>query len=106
MGKPEKLFLQIIKNLSNGVEGKMFGAKCIKSVNDKTAAFYWQDKMVFKLHEETQERAVQLNGAKVGSHLYACEKPMNGWISIPSEHSDKWADFTIKARVYVDGLTK
>ena len=28
MTESEKLFLQIIKELPNGIEGKMFGAKC------------------------------------------------------------------------------
>ena len=101
MTESEKLFLQIIKELPNGIEGKMFGAKCIKSSKGKTAAFFWEENMVFKLDPDTQERALKLNGSKVGSHLYDTDKPMKGWISIPGTHSDTWSDFAKKALNYV-----
>jgi len=106
MTESEKLFHQIIKRLSNGVEGKMFGAKCIKSTNGKTAAFLWQETMVFKLDEKAQKDALKLNGSKVGSHIYAPEKPMKGWISIPERHSDEWTEFAEKALIYVEKLKK
>ena len=92
MTKSEKLFHQIIRNLENGFEGKLFGAKCIKSINGKTAAFYWQESMIFKLD--------------LKSHLYAPNKPMKGWISIPKKHSVKWIEFASKALEYVDELKK
>lgn len=44
MTEPEKIFHQIIADLSNGAEGKMFGAKSIKSENGKTAAFFGKKK--------------------------------------------------------------
>ena len=47
MTESEKLFHQIIKELPGGIEGKMFGAKCIKSTNGKTAAIYWKESMDF-----------------------------------------------------------
>lgn len=106
MTEPEKIFHQIIKGIPNGIEGKMFGAKCIKSINGKTAAFFWKENMVFKLDEQTQEQALHLKGAKVGSHLYALEKPMMGWVSITAKHSDKWSEFAEKALKYVEGLKK
>ena len=106
MNEPEKQFHQIIKGLTNGVEGKMFGAKCIKSINGKTAAFFWQGNMVFKLDQETQEKALQLKGAKIGSHLYAPDKPMKGWVSVPAAHADKWMDFAEKALKNVEELKK
>ena len=106
MTEPENLFHQIIKGLPNGIEGKMFGAKCIKSPNGKTAAFFWQENMVFKLDQETQEKALKLNGSKIGAHLYAPEKPMKGWISIPEKHSYKWTEFAKKALEYVEELKK
>jgi len=106
MTEPEKLFHQIIEGLPNGIEGKMFGAKCIKSTNGKTAAFFWQETMVFKLDQETQEKALKLNGSKIGTHLYAPEKPMKEWISIPEKHSDEWTELAEKALVYVEELKK
>ena len=104
MTKSERLFLQIIKEFSNGIEGKMFGAKCIKSINGKTAVFLWQENMVFKLDEETQEKALKLDGSKTGSHLYAPDKPMKGWVSIPEIHSDKWAGFAEEALKFVEAI--
>ena len=65
----------------------MFGANCIKSINGKTAAFLWGAKMVFKLDQKYQKEALEINGAKIGSHLYAPEKQMNGWVSIPKNQS-------------------
>ena len=106
MTKSEKLFHQIIRNLENGFEGKLFGAKCIKSINGKTAAFYWQESMIFKLDLKSQKEALHLNGSKTGSHLYAPDKPMKGWISIPKKHSVKWIEFASKALEYVDELKK
>jgi hypothetical protein len=41
MTEPENVFNSIIKQLQFGIEGKMFGARCIKSSNGKTAAFFW-----------------------------------------------------------------
>lgn len=106
MTKPKDVFHQVINGLTNGVEGIMFGAKCIKSTNGKAAVFYWQENMVFKLDSKTREKALKLNGAIIGSHLYAPDKPMKGWISIPATHSDQWLDFTNKALEYVESLKK
>ena len=60
--------------------------------------------MVFKLDDKAQKNALKLNGSKVGSHIYAHEKPMKGWISIPERHSDKWAEFAEKALTHVEKL--
>lgn len=106
MTESEKLFHQISSGIPNSVEGKMFGAKCIKSINGKTAAFFWKENMVFKLDERTQEQALKLKGSKVGAHLYAPEKQMKGWISIPIKHSQKWTEFAISAIKYVEQLKK
>jgi hypothetical protein len=102
----EKLFHAISKETSNGVEGKMFGAKCIKSRNGKTAAFFWKGNMVFKLDEKSKKEAFNLKDTKIGVHLYAPEKQMKGWVSIPYKHSGKWAEFTKKALIYVETLKK
>jgi len=104
MTESEKLFHQIITEIPNCVQGKMFGAKCIKSNNGKTAAFFWKESMVFKLDDQSREEALKLKDTKVGSHLYAPEKKMKGWISIPEEHSEKWAEFTEKALIQINTL--
>jgi len=106
MTDAEKTFHQIINESLNGIEGKMFGAKCIKSMHGKTAAFLWKEHMVFKLDEKSQEEALKLEGTKVGSHLYAPEKKMKGWISIPEIHTEEWAEYSEKALQYVSTLKK
>ncbi len=101
MTEPEKIFLQIIDELPNGIEGKMFGAKSIKSENGKTAAFFWEENVTFKLDGKAESEALKLSGAKIGSHLYAKDKQMKGWVLIPNEHSEKWTEFAKKAIDYV-----
>jgi len=106
MTEPEKIFHQIIVDLPNGTEGKMFGAKSIKSKNGKTAAFFWKEEMTFKLDEKSELEALKIDGAKIGSHLYAKDKQMRGWVLIPKEHSEFWNEFSKKAVDYVGKLKK
>jgi len=84
----------------------MFGAKCIKTTNGKTAAFYWKRSMVFKLDKVEFDQALSLDGAGLGTHLYAPEKQMKGWVSIPKKHSNKWAYFAEKALAFVGKLKR
>ena len=104
MSKSEELFYQIVNEIPDAIEGKMFGASCIKSMNGKAAAIIWKDNMLFKLDEKAQQEALKLDGSVIGSHLYAPDKPMKGWVSVPFKHSDKWVDFTKKAVVFVETL--
>jgi len=97
MPRSEKLFHQIINKVPDAIEGKMFGASCIKTMNGKAVAILWKENMLFKLDEKIQQEALKLDGSGIGSHLYAPDKPMKGWVSVPFNHSDKWADFTKKA---------
>jgi len=106
MTRSEELFHQIVDDLPDAIEGKMFGAECIKSINGKAAAILWKDNMLFKLDEKAQQDALKLNGATIGSHLYDPDKPMKGWVSLPFKHSDKWADLTMKALAFVRTLEK
>ena len=39
-------------NLLEAIEGKMFGAKCIKADNGKAVAILWKNAMLFKLNKE------------------------------------------------------
>lgn len=102
MGNAEIIFQNIIESIPSATEGKIFGARCIKSKNGKTAAIFWKDEMLFKLTENDLEDALKLPGAKIGSHLYAPEKPMNGWLSLSHEMNIKWKNYTIKAIEFVE----
>jgi len=102
MTEPENCFHEIIKKLPNGAEGKMFGAKCLKAANGKTAALFWEENMVFKLDEKSHKEALSLEGAKIGVHLYDSTKPMKGWVSIPNKYSDKWIDYAQKALKFIE----
>lgn len=93
MTEAEALFHNIVNEVPEVVEGKMFGALCLKSFNGKAAAIFWKDCMLFKLDDEAQKEALKLDGAQIGSHLYDSKKPMKGWISIPFKHSHRWVDF-------------
>ena len=53
--------------------------------------------MIFKLDENSEKEALKLKGSRIGSHLYAPDKPMKGWVLIPNEHSDKWKHFATRA---------
>lgn len=106
MTKPEELFHTITREVPEAIEGKLFGAICIKLNNGKTAAIFWKDCMLFKLNDKSQKEALKLKGSKIASHLYDPEKPMKGWISIPFKHSHTWTDFAIKAIEYVKTIKK
>ena len=106
MTEQEKIFQQIIEDLPNGIEGKMFGAKSIKSENGKTAAFFWKDDMTFKLDEKSEREALIIDGAKMGSHLYAKNRQMRGWVLIPKERAEFWGEYSKKAVDYVEKLKK
>ncbi|MBL4624398.1 MAG: hypothetical protein JKY42_04575 [Flavobacteriales bacterium] len=106
MNDPEKIFHEIINHLGNGSEGKMFGAKCIKSTNGKTAAFFWKEYMVFKLDDKSYDDALKIEGAKIGSHLYDSSRQLKGWVSIPKQHSDKWEEFSQKALKHIENLNR
>ena len=97
MTNPEKLFLQLAKDIPEANEGNVFGALCIKAANGKAAAIFWQNSVLFKLDDKSQIEALGLEGATKGDHLYAPEKPMKGWVKLPASQSGKWANFVIKA---------
>jgi len=102
MADSEKIFHKIITQLPNGIEGNFFAAKCIKSTNGKTAAFLWKGNMIFKLDKQSQLDALNLDDSKIGTHLYAPEKQMKGWILIPAKHSNKWSYFAKQAIKYIN----
>lgn len=97
MNKTVELFKDILNEIPNITEGRMFGAPCIKVANGKVVVVLWKDCILFKLDEKSQKEVLKLEGVKIASHLYNSSKPMNGWVSIPFIHSDKWSMYAKKA---------
>jgi hypothetical protein len=99
-------FESILQNISNeipgAVLGRVFGAQCIKSSNGKACAIYWKDGLMFRLDKKSQQEALALEGATIGFHLYATERPMKGWVWVPPEHFEKWKYFTLKALEFIE----
>ena len=84
----------------------MFGAPCMKSKNGKVAVILWEEGMLFKLNNESIAKALTLSGSKIGSHLYAPEKTMKGWVSIPLQHSERWLEFATRAIHFAEQINK
>ena len=97
MTKAEKLFHKITAELTDAKEGKMFGVFCIKTPNNKAIAIFWKDKMMFKLGGTAEKEALNLSGAKIGTHIYNPSRQMRGWVWIPSKHSAEWKKYVKKA---------
>ena len=93
----EIAFKRILMELPEAIEGKMFGAKCIKADNGKAVAILWKNTMLFKLNESDYKEALKLKGSKIGTHLYAPERPMKGWVEVPVAHSEKWTNLIKRA---------
>ena len=106
MLSPTALFHEIANDIPNALESKLFGTTGIKLKNGKTAAIFWQDCMLFKLNDLAQKEALKLDAAKIASHLYAPDKPMKGWITIPFKHSNTWKHFTKLAVEFVMTIKK
>lgn len=100
------MFRQIVDRLSEAIEGNVFGARCIKSSTGKTAAILWKNDMQFKLGEVACAHALKLDGARVGFHLYAPERPMKGWVFVPRKHADQWVSFAEQAIAHVERVAQ
>jgi len=104
MTNAETIFHKIVDKLPNGTKSKVFGAFCIKAPNGKPSAIFWKNDMIFKLDPESEKLALSLPGARQGTHLYAPDRPMRGWVLIPFIHSAEWARFAEKSIEYVRNL--
>ena len=100
-----QIFIDIKEHLQYGKSGKLFGADCIKALNGKAVAIFWQDKMLFKLDKKSIEFEIK-NGASNAMHLYDNQKPMTGWISLTESQSSEWSRLTKQALVYMNTLKK
>ena len=101
MTKAEKLFHQIAQELPNAKEGKAFGVFCIKASNGKLVALFWKNNLMFKLNKEDEKEALSLKGSHQGTHIYASDRTMKGWVKVPFSHSSKWEEFAIKSIAHV-----
>jgi len=100
---PEEHYHQIADQLEGIKKGKMFGALCIKTENNgKAAAMFWKDNMVFKLRGDAEAEALSLDGSDVFAP--AKGRAMKGWILVPFDYVDRWAEFTKAAVEFVGTL--
>lgn len=95
MTKAEELFHKIAAELPDAVEGKMFGALCIKAPNGKAGVMFWKEYMIFKLSGDEEKEALALKGAKLFDPMDG--RPMNGWVQLSEEHKSKWKKYAIIA---------
>jgi hypothetical protein len=91
MTKSEELFHKIAAGLSDCVEGKMFGALCVKAPNGKAGIMFWHDDMIFKLDGADLVSALSIEGARMFDPMGG--RPMNGWVQVPNVHSGKWKKY-------------
>lgn len=106
MTKEEEWFHKIADKLPNATKGKVFGAMGIKAANGKTAAIFWKDEVIIKLNAEDEKEALKLSESRLGTHLYAPEKKMKNWVTLPFVHSDKWEYLIKKSILNLNNLTK
>lgn len=91
----EDIFTEIALHLhhTDHVEkGNMFGAKCLK-INRKAFAMYYLGDMIFKLPMD--DPLLNLDGVRPFQPMP--ERTMNGWVQVPSRHSDHWEALAIRA---------
>jgi hypothetical protein len=98
-------FEQIGKELVDifGVaKGSMFGHKGFK-IGGKFFAFLNGENFVVKLNQEEYEKALSI----LGTHPFSpMGKPMKEWIELPNSLSNEWFNYSIKAKNYVNSLSK
>ena len=105
MTKAEKLFHQIADKLPNAHEGTMFGVLCIKTVKGKSAAMFWKNSMIFRLQAIDEQKALSLTGASQGTHIYAPDRAMRGWVKVPFSNSARWKALAKKSIAYAMKLS-
>ena len=102
MTEEEELFHKIANELPNATKGKIFGALCIKAPNGKSAAIFWKEEIIIKLSPNDEKEALKLPTSRQGTHLYAPDRKMKSWVTVPFAHGDKWEDLIKKSIRYVD----
>jgi hypothetical protein len=104
MTKGEIFFNELTKEIPDIKPGKMFGALCMKTPNGKSAAMFWKDNIVVKLHGDTLNEAMSLDGSKLFEPMVG--RPMKEWIQIPFAYKDQWKKFAMASVVLVKTVKK
>jgi hypothetical protein len=104
MSEAEEFFIDIIGEVPNAKAGKMFGALCMKMPNGKSAAMFWKDNIVVKLHDKALQEAMNLHGAQLFEPMEG--RPMKEWVQIPFEYKKKWKAFATLSAQSVEALEK
>jgi hypothetical protein len=102
MTKAEALFHEIAAAIPDAIEGKMFGALCIKAPNGKAGVMFWKEFMVFKLEGKALQEALNLDEARLFDPMGG--RPMNGWVQLSYDHSSLWEDYARQAMKHVAAI--
>lgn len=95
MTKAEEFFTDLTGEIPDVKPGKMFGAICMKTPAGKSAAMLWKDNIVVKLHGESLNEAISLDGTQLFEPMEG--RQMKEWVQIPFVHKDKWKKFALKS---------
>ena len=104
MSEAEQFFIELIGQVPDAKAGKMFGALCMKMPNGKSAAMFWKDNIVVKLHDKALHDAMSLNGAQLFEPMEG--RPMKEWVQIPFGYKKKWKAFAILSAQSVEAIEK
>ncbi|HTR81595.1 MAG TPA: hypothetical protein VMM58_08185 [Bacteroidota bacterium] len=104
MTKPEEYFHQLTTEIPEVASGNMFGAACMKTSNGKSAAMFWKECIVVKLHGPAFDEALRLKGACLFEPMEG--RPMKEWVQIPYAHKAKWKKFALASAELVKELKK
>ena len=80
-------FNQLISEIPDAKEGKMFGCLCAKMPSGKLGMMLKDDDLIIKISAEDAEK----NTFKIFTPME--NRPMNGWFVIPFEQKDSWKEF-------------
>ncbi|MCX6233959.1 MAG: hypothetical protein NT175_04430 [Bacteroidetes bacterium] len=104
MTEAEAYFNQLTKEIPEVKAGKMFGALCMKTPNEKSAAMFWKDHIVVKLNGQSLTEAMSLDGSQLFEPIEG--KTMKEWVQIPFAHKDKWKKFATISTGMVEEIKK
>jgi hypothetical protein len=104
MTEAEEFFNDLTKEIPNVKPGKMFGASCMKTPNGKSAAMFWKDHIVVKLHGDSLIEAMNLVGTQQFEPMAG--RPMKEWVQIPFTHKNMWKKFAMTSSESVSTLKK
>ena len=101
----EELYLKIGNSLDNTEQSQFFGKPCFK-VNNKAFCSFFQNCMVFKLKAGSEQHSDALS--LDGSILFdpsGKNRPMKEWVQVPYDYKDKWTDFALASKQYVESIS-